>query len=346
MGVAFAITRFRQYILGRDVQVLTDHKPLIHIIHKPFDEVPPRLQRWLVALMPYQFSLTYKPRHHLVCADAFSRSPLPEQNPTPEECRGVGEYISMVLEEAPVGISEIQQALKEDPILSSVMQRVLTNAWREYSQSEEPYYLVRCQLTVVDGTLLLGNRYVIPDVLRRPILRLAHPGLEAFQDTWRTRVWWPHKNVNLFAERCGVCWRRRPNHPQQLQPSDLEGVWNKLRVDLVTIEGITCLSVIDYGSRFPEVLRLGETTATGVIGKVMELFARFGLPSELVSDNGPQFISGEMEQFLKQLGIQHVKASPRYPSLMAWWRGCIEFCGSDLRGLDPRSLFIVASNKP
>ena len=201
LGVAFAITRFRQYILGRDVQVFTDHKQLIHIIHKPFDEEPPRLQRWLVALMPYQFSLTYKPGHHLVCADAFSRSPLPEQNPTPEDCRGVGEYISMVLEEAPVGISEIQQALKEDPILSSVMQRVLTDAWREYSQSEEPYYLVRCQLTVVDGTLLLGNRYVIPDVLRRPILRLAHPGLEAFQDTWRTRVWWPHKKCEPLRRK-------------------------------------------------------------------------------------------------------------------------------------------------
>ena len=50
---------------------------------------------------------------------------------------------------------------------------------------------------------------VIPEVLRRPILRLAHeghPGLEAFQDTLRTRVWWSGltKDVNLFAERCDV----------------------------------------------------------------------------------------------------------------------------------------------
>ena len=29
---------------------------------------------------------------------------------------------------------------------------------------------------------------------------------------------------------------------------------NKLAMDLVTIEGISCLSIIDYGSRFPEVL--------------------------------------------------------------------------------------------
>ena len=127
LGIVFAITRFRQSVLGRNVQVLTGHKPLIHVIYKPFDEVPPRLQRWLVALMPYQFSLNYKPGQHLVCTDAFSRAPLPEQNPAPEECRDIGEYISMVLEEAPVGIGDIQQTSKEDFLLSSVMQRVLTN---------------------------------------------------------------------------------------------------------------------------------------------------------------------------------------------------------------------------
>ena len=318
LGVVFAITRFRQYVLGRQVQVFTDHKPLISIIHKPFDEVPPRLQRWLVALMPYQFSLTYKPGQNLVCADTLSRAPLPEQICMPEECRGIGEYVSMVLEEAPVKVSDIQLATKEDPVLSSVMHRVLTNAWKGYSPSEELYYLVRDQLTVVDDILLLANRYVIPEALRRSILRLGHeghPGLEAFRDTLRTRVWWPGltKDVTIFAERCDVCWRRRLNPPQQLQPSDPEIVWNKLAVDLVTIEGKTCVSVIDYGSRFPEIIPLEDTTAAGVINKLMEVFARYGLPAVMVSDNGPQFSAKEMNNFLKQLGIQHVRASPRYP---------------------------------
>lgn len=121
-----------------------------------------------------------------------------------------------------------------------------------------------------------------------------------FLDSLRKRVWWPGltRDANTFAERCGVCWRRRINHAQDLHPSELEGVWNKLAVDMVTIEGHTCLSIIDYGSRYPEVILLGSTTTTAVIDKLMEVFARFGLPSVLVSDNGPQFVSAEMEQFL------------------------------------------------
>ena len=90
-------------------------------------------------------------------------------------------------------------------------------------------------------------------------------------------------------------------------------MWNKPAEDLVTIESHTCLSITDYGSRYPEVIPLGSTTTTAVIDKLMEVFARFGLPSVLASDNGPQFVSAEMEQFLKQLGVRQIRSSPRYP---------------------------------
>ena len=72
--------------------MFTDHKPLISMIRKLFDEVLPRLQRWLVALMPYQVTMTHVPGRHLVCADALSRAPLPVKSPTPEEARSMGEY--------------------------------------------------------------------------------------------------------------------------------------------------------------------------------------------------------------------------------------------------------------
>ena len=170
LAVVFAITTFRQCVLERPVQVFIDHKPLVDILPKPFDDIPPRLQHWLISLMPYQFSLIYKPRCQLVCADTLSRAPLPEQDTTPEECRSVREYAHMVFEEAPVGIAEIKRASDEDVLIKAVKKRVLMNAWRDRNAAEKPYYLVREQLTVVEGALLLGNRYVIPEALRRQIL--------------------------------------------------------------------------------------------------------------------------------------------------------------------------------
>ena len=74
LGIVFSLTRFRQYVLGRSVQVVTDHKPLISIVQKPFDKVPPQLQRWMVALMPYKYTLSHAPGKQMVCLTR--RSPL------------------------------------------------------------------------------------------------------------------------------------------------------------------------------------------------------------------------------------------------------------------------------
>ena len=78
-------------------------------------------------------------------------------------------------------------------------------------------------------------------------------------------------------------------------------MWVKLAVD---VEGRQLLSVIDSGSRYPEVVELSSTNSAGVIDKFMEVFARFGLPSTLVSDNGPQFASEEMKTWHRAYQIQ------------------------------------------
>jgi transposase InsO family protein len=44
------------------------------------------------------------------------------------------------------------------------------------------------------------------------------------------------------------------------------------------------------------------------------MFARFSLPVTMVSDNGPQFRSTEMEQFTKNTGIQHKFTAPYHPA--------------------------------
>ena len=60
---------------------------------------------------------------------------------------------------------------------------------------------------------------------------------------------------------------------------------------------------------------LNGTTSTKVISALRKIFARFGLPEQLVSDNGPQFASEEFRQFCETNGIRHIRGSPYHPSL-------------------------------
>ena len=48
------------------LEVHIDHKPLTPIVLKPFDEVPPRLQRWLGSLMSFSYSLSHVPGKQLL----------------------------------------------------------------------------------------------------------------------------------------------------------------------------------------------------------------------------------------------------------------------------------------
>ena len=68
------------------------------------------------------------------------------------------------------------------------------------------------------------------------------------------------------------------------------------------------LIVVDAHSKWLEVLPM--TTATAL----RTLFARFGIPESLVSDNGPQFTAAEFQLFCKQNGIHHIQVAPYHPA--------------------------------
>lgn len=70
-----------------------------------------------------------------------------------------------------------------------------------------------------------------------------------------------------------------------------------------------------------QVIHLTSTTTSSVINAMKSVFARHGIPSTLVSDDGPQFTSSEMQSFASSYGFQQVTSSPYFPKAMAWQKG-------------------------
>ena len=92
-----------------------------------------------------------------------------------------------------------------------------------------------------------------------------------------------------------------------------EKPWRKIGADLFTLFGKNFLVVVDYTSNYPEVAKLEDLSSTNTISHMKSIMARHGLPSVVVSDNGPQFSSREFRQFAMQYGFKHVTSSPEYP---------------------------------
>ena len=72
--------------------------------------------------------------------------------------------------------------------------------------------------------------------------------------------------------------------------------------------------VTDAFSKWPEVTIMTNTSATRMIAVLREIFARNGIQRELVSDDGPQFIAHEFQQFARNNGIRHIRSSPYHPA--------------------------------
>lgn len=89
--------------------------------------------------------------------------------------------------------------------------------------------------------------------------------------------------------------------------------WYRVGVDIFQHAGSSYLCVYDAFSNFPEVEKLNDTTSRTVIEKLSCIFARYGIPLEVCSDNGPQFASHEFAVFASRYEFQHITSSPGFP---------------------------------
>ena len=71
--------------------------------------------------------------------------------------------------------------------------------------------------------------------------------------------------------------------------------------------------VCDYFSNFIEVEWITKSTMHGVMKVLKTMFARYGTPDVLISDNGLLFDSTKFSSFAKVWKFQHRTASPQYP---------------------------------
>ena len=91
-----------------------------------------------------------------------------------------------------------------------------------------------------------------------------------------------------------------PSHP-----------WERIASDLFELKNSIYLLTVNYYLRFVEVQKLNSTTPCSVITHLKSIFTRFGIPAEMVSDNGPQFNSQEMNRLTDSDTSQQVHVTPK-----------------------------------
>ena len=324
LAIVWGVKKFHQYLYGRKFVIYSDHKPLQSILN-PSRHISTmasaRTQRWALTLSAYDYSLKYKSCSNLANADSLSRLPLPL---VPDDVPMTGEalYLVDLLDNSPITSTSIRMWTEKDPTLSKVSTYILQGWPSTVDDALRVYHHRRNELSVEDRCLLWGSRVVVPERGRRMVLQLlheGHPGITRMKSLARSVVWWPgiDSAIEEAVKTCLSCQENAKSPPPaSIHPWEWPSQpWSRIHIDYAgPFLGKMFLVVVDAHSKWIEVVSVPSATSSNTIKQLRAMFARYGLPQQIVSDNGTSFTSAEFHEFVKKNGIHHRTIAPYHPS--------------------------------
>lgn len=327
LALVFGVVKFRDYLFGNKFTLVTDHKPLTGLLgpDKPIPQMAAaRIQRWALLLAAYQYDLEYRKGELNANADALSRLPLPVRDNGWEN--ELAEYVlhAQAMDDFALSAQSISDHTSKDDVLQQVKTWIL-QGWPRRLGSEEqqyqPYFARRHELAVSNGILYWGHRVVLPKAARQFVLKElhdTHPGITAMKNLARSIFWYPGLDgeIEMLAKRCPQCVQCLPMPPAQVPANWPKNNrrWYRLHVDFAgPVEGHMIFVLVDAETKWIEAVPLKTATAATTVDTLRCIFARFGIPRTVVSDNGPQFTSAETARFFRENGVRHVTTAPYYP---------------------------------
>jgi len=102
-----------------------------------------------------------------------------------------------------------------------------------------------------------------------------------------------------------------PLHPWQWPARP----WTRLHIDFAgPVDGKMLLVIVDSHSKWIEVFSMTNATSSATIRYLRQVFAQFGVPESIVSDNGAQFTAADFKDFCRMNSIRHIQTAPYHPS--------------------------------
>lgn len=280
-----------------------------------------RLQRYADFLNAFDYEIEYvKSKKNY--ADELSRLPMPLKKSNKKEYT----YLNYVEQESFSCLDHkvIAKQTRKDRLLSQIT-LYLRNGWPEKKMIEDdvkPLVTKKEELHIEQDCIMWGYRVIILNKLKAVILtelHASHAGIVEMKATARSFFWWPgmDKEIEEIGSTCRDCIEVKDNPSKsEINPWKWpEKPWQRVHTDFIgPYKGYDFLLLIDAKTKWPEVLLMKSTTASKTVDAFRKVFSQFGLPLQVVSDNGPQYTISTFTDFLKKLGIKQTLSAVKHPA--------------------------------
>ena len=344
LAIVDSFEHWRHFLEGSPHQIIVynDHKNLTYFQNARV--LNRRQARWAQFLTRFDFLIVYRPAIHQGKADALSRRSYmapclgePTFDHQKQILLGPDRLQVMVVNafKMPTDsmlISTIRTDLEADEFAQDVLNHIIPDraSCSRSVNSRNDYN----QFSWHDNLLFRNNLLYVPDGRSRLLIlqhchdmpMAGHFGVHKTLELVSRNYWWPHLRnyVEDYIRSCDACCRSKyPRHRPYglLQPLQVpDGPWKSISMDFITdlpsSKGFdSILTVVDRFTKMAHFLPCTKTiNSQETTDLVMrEVFRHHGLPDDIISDRGPQFISTFWKHLFGLLQIDCKLSSSYHP---------------------------------
>ena len=239
---------------------------------------------------------------------------------TPKHVLDISAQELKVLQETDATLGAVQAAAEGQPSTAGVgffkKDGLLYRRWTPPGRNDEEFMV---------------DQLVLPLQCRKEVLELAHSiplaghlGKDKTARRVLQRFYWPtlYRDVAECCRTCPTCQKTSPRRPKQVPMKPLPIVdvpFQRIAMDIVgplprSRQGNRYILVVcDYATRYPEAIPLKSIDAGRIAEELVTLFARVGIPEEVLTDQGTNFTSQLLSELYKMLHVHPIRTSPYHP---------------------------------
>lgn len=345
------VEKFKDYLWGAKVTVITDNNPLVHLQTAKLAAVE---QRWAAQLANFDYTIKYRPGREHTNADVLSRLPTPhtEQEstePTSEELLvGVVVAPGTPTETVPVGWgwdpSRWKKLQEQDDTLRLVRGYLHRGwlprgpEWVNLPETVKKLLHHWRRLHLRDGVVCRNikdslthetlQQVVVPADQTKALWEAyhsetGHQGVERMMSLLRRGFYWSgmEETVNSWTQTCPRCVLRKakPEPRAPLVPIVPKAPLNIVSMDFLTLSRPTdryqnILVITDLFTKYAWAIPTADQTAITTARALWNhVIQPFGCPETLHSDQGPNFKSKVISELCNLYGCRKSHTTPYHP---------------------------------